>query len=250
MVERVKELENRGYQFEAADGSFDLLIRKETGDYEPLFRLESWRAIVEKREDGRVETEATIKIWVEGERYVRTAEGNGPVNALDKALRVAIGERYPHLRDIELVNFKVRILDERKGTGAVTRVLLDASDGGDTWGSIGVSENIIEASWEALVDSLEAGMLPGRPAPSRTPRRRHVTDPIPLARPLVGAREEELVLEALRSRRLALGPDAAGLRAGARTPARRRARVGRLERHRGPPPVDPGGRHRSRATRW
>jgi 2-isopropylmalate synthase len=162
VIERVKELENRGYQFEAADGSFDLLIRKETGEYEPLFRLESWRAIVEKREDGRVETEATIKIWVDGERYVRTAEGNGPVNALDTALRGAIGERYPHLRDIELVNFKVRILDERKGTGAVTRVLLDATDGQDTWGSIGVSENIIEASWEALVDSLEAGMLPGR----------------------------------------------------------------------------------------
>jgi 2-isopropylmalate synthase len=162
VVERVKEMESRGYQFEAADGSFDLLIRKETGEYEPLFRLESWRAIVEKREDGRVQTEATIKIWVDGERYVRTAEGNGPVNALDSALRAAIGERYPHLRDIELVNFKVRILDENKGTGAVTRVLLDASDGSDVWGSIGVSENIIEASWEALVDSLEAGMLPGR----------------------------------------------------------------------------------------
>jgi 2-isopropylmalate synthase len=165
VVERVKELEHRGYQFEAADGSFDLLIRKETGEYAPLFRLESWRAIVEKREDGRVETEATIKIWVDGERYVRTAEGNGPVNALDKALRAAIGERYPHLRDIELVNFKVRILDERKGTGAVTRVLLDATDGQDTWGTIGVSENIIEASWEALVDSLEAGMLPTRAEP-------------------------------------------------------------------------------------
>jgi 2-isopropylmalate synthase len=137
VVERVKELESRGYQFEAADGSFDLLIRKETGEYEPLFRLESWRAIVEKREDGRVETEATIKIWVDGERY-------------------------PHLRDMELVNFKVRILDERKGTGAVTRVLLDTTDGQDTWGAIGVSENIIEASWEALVDSLEAGMLPAR----------------------------------------------------------------------------------------
>jgi 2-isopropylmalate synthase len=162
VVERVKELENRGYQFEAADGSFDLLIRKESGGYEPLFRLEAWRVIAEKREDGKVQTEATIKIWVDGERYVRTAEGNGPVNALDRALRGAIGERYPHLRDIELVNYKVRILDERKGTAAVTRVLLDASDGADTWGSIGVSENIIEASWEALVDSLEAGMLPGR----------------------------------------------------------------------------------------
>jgi 2-isopropylmalate synthase len=162
VVERVKELEHEGYHLEAAEGSFDLLIRKEAGDYEPLFRLESWRVIVEKRESGRVETEATIKIWVDGERYVRTAEGNGPVNALDTALRDAIGETYPHLREIELVNFKVRILDESKGTGAATRVLLDAGDGTETWGTIGVSENIIEASWEALVDSLEAGMLPGR----------------------------------------------------------------------------------------
>jgi 2-isopropylmalate synthase len=166
VVERVKELEHEGYHYEAADGSFELLLRKETGEYEPLFRLESWRAIVEKRADGRVETEATIKIWVDGERYVRTAEGNGPVNALDKALRDALVEIHPHLRDIELVNFKVRILDETKGTGAVTRVLLDASDAGDVvWGSIGVSENIIEASWEALVDSLEYGMQVGRRPP-------------------------------------------------------------------------------------
>ncbi len=162
VVERVKELEHQGYQLEAADGSFDLLIRKEAGDYEPLFRLEAWRVIVEKRADGRVETEATIKIWVDGERFVKTAEGNGPVHALDRALRDAIGETYPHLRDISLVNFKVRILDENRGSGAVTRVLLDASDGTETWGSIGVSQNIIEASWEALVDSLEAGMLPAR----------------------------------------------------------------------------------------
>jgi 2-isopropylmalate synthase len=176
VVERVKQLESRGYQLEAADGSFDLLIRKESGEYEPLFRLEAWRVIVEKREDGKVQTEATIKIWVDGERYVRTAEGNGPVHALDRALRDAIGERYPHLRDIELVNFKVRILDERKGTAAVTRVLLDASDGADTWGSIGVSENIIEASWEALVDSLEAGMLPGR-AEHRRGRAAEVASP-------------------------------------------------------------------------
>jgi 2-isopropylmalate synthase len=157
-IETVKEREHRGYHYEAADGSFELLLRKESGEYEPLFRLESWRAIVEKRADGRVETEATIKIWVDGERYVRTAEGNGPVNALDRALREALVEIYPHLREIELVNFKVRILDETSGTGAVTRVLLDASDGEEVWGSIGVSENVIEASWEALVDSLEAGM--------------------------------------------------------------------------------------------
>jgi 2-isopropylmalate synthase len=162
VVERVKELEHRGFQFEAADGSFDLLIRKETGEYEPLFRLESWRVMAEKREDGRVETEATIKLWVDGKRYVRTAEGNGPVHALDLALREAIGERYPHLRDIKLINFKVRILDEWKATGATTRVLLDASDGTQTWGAIGVHENVIEASWDALVDSLEAGMLRSR----------------------------------------------------------------------------------------
>jgi 2-isopropylmalate synthase len=167
VVERVKQLEHEGFHFEAADGSFDLLIRRETGDYAPLFRLESWRVIAEKREDGRVQTEATIKIWVEGERYVRTAEGNGPVNALDTALRAAISETYPHLGDIRLVNYKVRILDESKATGAVTRVLLDASDGTDTWGAIGVSENVIEASWDALVDSLEAGMLPGRVQHSR-----------------------------------------------------------------------------------
>jgi 2-isopropylmalate synthase len=165
VVERVKELEHRGYHYEAADGSFELLLRKQTGEYEPLFRLESWRAIVEKRADGRVETEATIKIWVDGERYVRTAEGNGPVNALDRALRDALIEIHPHLRDIDLVNFKVRILDETKGTGSVTRVLLDSSDGDELWGSIGVSENIIEASWEALVDSLEYGMQVGRRAP-------------------------------------------------------------------------------------
>ncbi len=162
VVERVKSLEHRGYHFEAADGSFELLLRKETGEYEPLFRLESWRAIVEQRADGRVETEATIKIWIDGERYVRTAEGNGPVNALDRALRDALIEIHPHLREIDLVNFKVRILDETKGTGAVTRVLLDASDGEAVWGSIGVSENVIEASWEALVDSLEYGMQAGR----------------------------------------------------------------------------------------
>ena len=116
VVERVKELEHRGFQFEAADGSLDLLIRRETGDYEPLFRLESWRVIAEKREDGRVMTEATIKIWVEGERFVRVAEGNGPVHALDRALRDAISETYPHLADIKLVNYKVRILDEAKAT--------------------------------------------------------------------------------------------------------------------------------------
>ncbi|MFL5888139.1 MAG: citramalate synthase, partial [Solirubrobacteraceae bacterium] len=152
IVDRVKALEHQGYHFEAADGSFDLLIRKETGEYEELFKLESWRVIVEKRENGRVETEATIKIWVDGERYVRTAEGNGPLNALEKALRQALDGACPN---VELTNFKVRILDEAHGTDAVTRVLIDASDGQESWGSIGVSENVITASWQALVDMLE-----------------------------------------------------------------------------------------------
>jgi 2-isopropylmalate synthase len=162
VVERVKELEHQGYHFEAADGSFELLLRKETGHYEPLFTLEHWRVIVEMGHMGHVETEATIKIWAppgpDGERYVRTAEGNGPVNALDRALRDAIGELYPHLADIQLENFKVRLIDEHAGTASVTRVLIDATDGERIWGSIGVSENVIEASWEALVASLEYGM--------------------------------------------------------------------------------------------
>jgi 2-isopropylmalate synthase len=159
-VERLKEREHRGYHYEAAPASFELLLRREADSYESLFELESFKVLVEKRADGAVETEATIKVRVDGERYVRVAEGNGPVNALDSALRGAIADRYPHLADIELTNYKVRILDESHGTGAVTRVLLDSSDGEREWGTIGVSENIIEASWEALVDSLEYAFQP------------------------------------------------------------------------------------------
>jgi 2-isopropylmalate synthase len=154
-VERLKEREHRGYHYEAAPASFELLLRREAGSYQPLFELESFRVVTEKRADGGVETEATIKVLVDGERYLRVAEGNGPVNALDRALRGAIADRHPHLADVELTNYKVRILDESHGTGAVTRVLLDSTDHEREWGTIGVSENIIEASWEALVDSLE-----------------------------------------------------------------------------------------------
>ncbi len=164
VLERVKTLEHEGYQFEAADGSLELLLRRETGEYEPLFELDSWRVVVENRAGGEVVTEATIKIQVGGEHYERTASGNGPVNALDAALRAAIVNVHPHLADIELVNYKVRIVDEAKGTAAVTRVLIDASDGNEVWGTIGVSDNVIAASWEALVESLERGMLPGRTA--------------------------------------------------------------------------------------
>ena len=164
VLERVKTLEHEGYQFEAADGSLELLLRRETGDYEPLFELESWRVVVQTNGAGEVGTEATIKIKIAGKRYERSAHGNGPVNALDAALRAAIVDVHPHLADISLVNYKVRIVDEAKGTAAVTRVLIDASDGNEVWGTIGVSENVIAASCEALVESLERGMLP-RPKP-------------------------------------------------------------------------------------
>jgi 2-isopropylmalate synthase len=159
VLKRLKAREHEGFHYEAADASFDLLLRQELAPHDPFFRLESFRVIVEQREDGHTVVEATIKVHVGDERIISTAEGNGPVNALDSALRQAIVSKYPHLADIELVNYKVRILDETKGTGAVTRVLLDASDGEDSWGSIGVSENIIEASWQALVDSIEFGLL-------------------------------------------------------------------------------------------
>jgi 2-isopropylmalate synthase len=159
-VEGLKRREHAGYHYEAAPASFELLLRREGGSYEPLFELESFRVLVEKQAGGEVATEATIKVKVDGERYLRVAEGNGPVNALDSALRGAIADRYPHLAEIELTNYKVRILDESHGTGAVTRVLLDSSDGEREWGTIGVSENIIEASWEALVDSLEYAFQP------------------------------------------------------------------------------------------
>ena len=161
-IEQIKRREHLGYHYEAADASFELLLRREAGSYEPLFRLESFRVVTEKRADGQVETEATIKIWIGEERYIRTAEGNGPVNALDRALRAAITDRHPEIAEVELTNFKVRILDEHHGTGSVTRVLLDSSDGDASWGSIGVSENVIEASWEALVDSLEYAFQPRR----------------------------------------------------------------------------------------
>jgi len=159
ILDTVKGLEHVGYHFEAADGSFELLLRRSLNMHKVFFRLESFRVIMEKREDGKVDTEATIKIHVKGERIVATGEGNGPVNALDKALRLAIGKAYPELESIQLTDYKVRVLDEKKGTAAVTRVLIETGDGEKTWGTIGVSENIIEASWQALVDAVEYGLL-------------------------------------------------------------------------------------------
>lgn len=158
----MKQKEHEGYHYEAADASFALLVGRTTGQSQPLFELESFRIISEKRgEDGaggKTTTEATIKLRVGGERVISTAEGNGPVNALDNALRQAIGPHYPELSEIHLSNYKVRILDEHRATAATTRVLLDSTDGKRVWGSVGVGENIIEASWQALVDGLEYGV--------------------------------------------------------------------------------------------
>lgn len=158
ILARLKELEHDGYHFEVADASFELLIEREIGVFRPLFTLESFRVVTEKIADGQVSTHATIALVHDGERVEASGAGNGPINALDTALRAALEPRVPELHDIELVNFKVRILDEDKGTGATTRVLLDSSDGVETWGALGVSQNVIEASWDALVDSLAYGV--------------------------------------------------------------------------------------------
>ncbi len=161
VLEAMKRREHEGYHYEAADASFALLIERATGEARPLFELETFRIISEKRADGETTTEATIKLLAKGERAISTAEGNGPVNALDRALRQAIQAHYPELADIHLSNYKVRILDEHRATAATTRVLIDSTDGKRVWGAVGVSENIIEASWQALVDGLEYGVRSG-----------------------------------------------------------------------------------------
>jgi 2-isopropylmalate synthase len=159
VTNRVKELEAAGWSFEAADASFELLVRGELGETVAPFALESYRVIVEHREDGAVVSEATVKVRVRGERVIATAEGNGPVNALDEALRIALGRHFPGLADFELADYKVRILEGSHGTGAVTRVLVETSgaDGRD-WVTVGVHENVVEASWHALVDALVYGL--------------------------------------------------------------------------------------------
>jgi 2-isopropylmalate synthase len=160
VVTRVKDLENRGYTFEAADASFELLLREElAGVRTSYFSVESWRVIVEQRTDGVRVAEATVKVHAKGERIVATGEGNGPVNALDMALRNALERLYPELAALELVDFKVRILEGSHGTDAVTRVLIDSSDGKTEWGTVGVGENIIAASWQALEEAITYCLL-------------------------------------------------------------------------------------------
>ena len=168
VVESLKRLEHEGYHFEVADGSLELLMRRSTGWEPDWFRVESFRVITDDRsgvetltdETGAtVTTEATVKVFVAGRAVIATAEGNGPVNALDRALRQALNGNFPALERVHLTDYKVRVLDTQKGTGAVTRVLIDSTDGEQTWTTIGVNENIIEASWQALLDSIHFGLL-------------------------------------------------------------------------------------------
>lgn len=161
VVERVKALEAQGWSFEAADASFELLVREQQGA-ERKFVVESWRTIVEQREDGKVVSEATVKLHANGQRLVATGEGNGPVNALDNALRNAVTQLFPDLGKLELTDYKVRILEGIKGTGAITRVLLETTDGERQWTTIGVHENVIAASWQALDDAVHYGLVRGR----------------------------------------------------------------------------------------
>ena len=165
VIDELKRLEHEGYFFEAADASLELLMRRATGWEQPWFSVESMRVITDELPSGAFTTEATVKVVLPGqgdapgERIVHTAEGNGPVNAIDAALRAAVRARYPQLDRVHLTDYKVRILDGAAGTGAVVRVLLDATDGDRSWSTIGVSENIIDASWQALRDSIVWALL-------------------------------------------------------------------------------------------
>ena len=166
LLRRLKEKEHQGYHYEVAEASFELFLRRELGLHRDMIELDNFRVIVQKRKRAVI-SEAKIVLKGDADGHaIAFAEGNGPVNALDVALRQLLPERYPKLAEelarIQLVNYKVRILNEHQGTGAVTRVLLDSSDGQDQWGTVGVSENIIEASWEALTDSLEYGLIKRR----------------------------------------------------------------------------------------
>jgi 2-isopropylmalate synthase len=170
LSDRLKHLEAEGYQFEAADASLELLMRAASGWEQPYFRLEGYRVTTYHRnalrggapiEDGEsiVDTEASIKVWVGEERLVAIGEGNGPVNALDAALRQVLTQRYPELGRIHLTDYRVRVLEGAAATGAVVRVLIDSTDGDRAWSTVGVDSNVIEASWQALVDSLVFGLL-------------------------------------------------------------------------------------------
>lgn len=155
IVAAIKRLEDQGYQFESAEGSLDLLVRKLSGQYGEPFSLESYRVTIEKNRSGPANAHATIKISVGEEHEITAAEGDGPVNALDNALRKALIKFFPHIQEMRLVDFKVRVIDGRDGTAAKVRVQIESRDSRDMWSTVGVSENVIEASWQALVDSVQ-----------------------------------------------------------------------------------------------
>ena len=159
VVDRVKEREASGWSYEAADASFELLLRDELGTAPAQFTVESYRVIIDRRDDGSPTSEATVKVHAGGRRVISTEEGNGPVNALDRALRSALGAAYPRLADFELTDYKVRILPGKHGTDAVTRVLVQTSDHRREWTTVGVHANVVEASWLALADAVRYGLL-------------------------------------------------------------------------------------------
>lgn len=153
IVNQLKELENNGYQFEAAEGSFELLVKRMSEEWQDFFDLEGYRVVIERNEDDIHRSEATVRLKVNGVKEHTAAEGNGPVNALDAALRKALVNFYPEIQDMQLQDYKVRVLNEKASTGAKVRVLIESTSNGESWGTIGVSENILEASWQALTDS-------------------------------------------------------------------------------------------------
>jgi 2-isopropylmalate synthase len=159
LLAELKDREARGYTFEVADASLELLMRRHDGWKQPFFDVESYRVHVEQRQDEHVQAEATVKVRAGGGRHVESAEGHGPVGALDNALRKALSNEYPELEHITLEDYRVRVLDENIGTGATVRVLIDTSNGQGEWTTVGVSSNIIEASWEALTDGYLYGLL-------------------------------------------------------------------------------------------
>ena len=159
LLERVKQLEHEGYQFEAAEGSFELMARRVQGTYTDLFTLANFRTINRKTGNKAEESEAIVKMEVNGKVYHTVGGGDGPVNALDQALRKALEEQFPSIRQVHLEDYKVRVLSSDDGTAGKVRVLIESSDGRDVWGTVGVSENIIEASWIALADSLHFKLM-------------------------------------------------------------------------------------------
>ncbi len=166
----LQKLEHQGYHFEAAEGSLGLLLKRQLKQFKPFFTLEGFRVIMEKR-NHKLTSEATIKLHVNGVAEQTAAEGDGPVNALDNAIRKALQQFYPTLSQMHLTDFKVRVLDEKAGTAAKVRVLIQSQDAHDSWGTVGVSGNIIEASWQALVDSIEYKLLKDRQGTRAAPRR-------------------------------------------------------------------------------